>query len=276
VEAEQGGVDLRPLIALALALPPQAAGREGTATGTLSLNGVAVVMSHVYASTQPDFFDKSVEDTRLLFSNVPLSDKARDDVFALIHLGRDGTARILEIDLDNHGQAISGSIFAKEFDGQVSVTGMHRFQCERLTRTAIAGRIYMERPDTFMGVAFQYDLHFSAPIPRPMTPAERAASLASPPAKAAEAYIAAVQRRDLAAVEGSMTADARASLQGLDRAELLAGLRDDMPADATVVELQPQTDGSIMARIEGHRDGLVIGTTVRMIETPQGWRVGRP
>ncbi|MFI5167081.1 MAG: hypothetical protein ACHQQS_10700 [Thermoanaerobaculales bacterium] len=269
-------MDIGLLIALALALPPQAAGREGTVTGALSLNGAPVAISHVYASAQSDFFDKKAEDIRLLFSDVPLSDDDRTDFFALIHLGRDGKARILEVVVDKDGQVISGSIFAKEFDGQVSVTGMHKFERERFERATIAGRMYMDAPHEFRNVTFQYDLHFSAPIPRPMTAAERAAALASPPAHAAAAYVAAVHRGDLAAVRAGMTADAAAAFRGPDGAARLTDLHDDMPADAAVVELRPLTDGSILAKIEGHRDGIVIGYTLRMIETPDGWKVGEP
>ncbi len=273
MEAGQRGLDVRPLIALALALPPQAAGREGTVNGTLSLNGVPFTISHVYASAQPGFFDTTAEDVRILFSDVPLSEDDRSDVFALIHLGRDGKARILEVVLDQGGQAISGSIYAKEFDGQVSVTGMHKFERERFERAAIAGRMYMDAPHEFRNVTFQYDLHFSAPIPRPMTAAERAAALASPPARAATAYVAAVRRSDLAAVQAGMTDDGAAAFRGPAGAAGLADLRDDIPADAAVVELEPQTDGSILARIEGHRDGIVVSRTLRMISTPDGWKV---
>ena len=269
-------MDVGLLGALVLALAPQAAGREGTVTGALSLNGAPVTISHVYASAQPGFFDTKTEDVHLLFSDVPLSDQDRADVFALIHLGRDGTARILEVVLDSEGEPISGAIYAKEFDGQVSVTGMHKFERERFERAAVAGRMHVDEPHEFMKVTFQYDLHFSAPIPRPPTAAERAAELASPPARAAAAYVAAVVRGDPAAVRAAMTADAAAAFAGKDGAARLADLRDDTPADSAVVELEAQTDGSVLAKVEGHRDGIVVGSTLRMVETPSGWRVGRP
>jgi len=269
-------VDFGIVAALVLALAPQAAGREGTVTGVLSLNGAPAAMSDVWASPQPGFFDKTSEDIHLLFSDTPLSDDDRADVFALIRLGREGKARILEVVLDKDGQPISGSIFAKEFDGQVSVTGMHRFERERFERTAIAGRLYMAAPDDFRGVTFQYDLRFSAPIPRPPTAAERAAALASPPARAAAAYVAAVVRGDLAAVRAAMAADAAAAFEGKEGAARLADLRGDTPPDSKVVGLQPQTDGSVLAKVEGNRDGIVVGSTLRMVETPAGWKVGKP
>jgi hypothetical protein len=245
-------------------------------TGTLSLNGVPAAISHVYASAQPGFFDKNADDIRLLFSDLLLSDDDRADVFALIHLAREGKARILELVVDADGQVISGSIYAKEFDGQVSATGMHRFERERFERAAIAGRMSTDGPHEFRGVTFQYDLRFSAPIPRPPTAAERAAALASAPARAATAYLAAVHRGDVAAVQAAMSADAADAFQGADGAARLADLRAATPTDAAVVNLEPQTDGSVLAKVEGHRDGVIVGSTLRMIETPDGWRVGKP
>ena len=245
-------------------------------TGTLELNGTPVAIAHVWATAQPGFFDKKTEDVRLLFSDVPLADEDRADLFALIHLGRDGQARILEVVLDKDGDPISGAIYAREFDGQVSVTGMHRFARERFDRTGIAGRMYMDGPHEFMKVTFRYDLHFSAPIPRPPTAGELAAALASPPARAAAAYVAAIRRGDLAAVRAAMTADAAAAFADPDGAARLAELRGDLPADAAVVALDPRTDGSVIARVEGHRDGMVIGSSYRMVATPAGWKVGQP
>ena len=269
-------MDLGLVGVVVLALAPQAAGREGTVTGALSLNGAPVAVSHVWATAQPGFFDKSAEDVRLLFSDVPISDADRADVFALIRLAREGKARILEVLLDKDLEAISGAIFAKEFDGQVSVTGMHAFEKERFGRTGIAGRLHVDAPHEFMKVTFQYDLRFSAPIPRPPTAAERAAALASPPARAAAAYLAAVRRGDPAGVRATMTPEAGAGFAGADGAARLADLREDMPADVAVVELQPLTDGSVLAKAEGRRDDVAIGYTLRMVETPAGWRVGPP
>jgi hypothetical protein len=49
-----------------------------------------------------------------------------------------------------------------------------------------------------------------------------------------------------------------------------------MPTDAAVVDLQPQTDGSVLAKVEAHRDAVVVGSALRIIETPDGWKVGKP
>jgi hypothetical protein len=252
---------------LGLALRLQAAGQEGVVTGTLTLNGAPAAITHVYASAQRAFFDPKAEDVRILFSDAPISDADRKDVFALIRLGREGKARILECVVDRDGQVISGALFAKEFEGQVSVTGMHKFARERFERAAIAGRMSTQGVHEFMKVEFQYDLRFSAPIPRSLSAAERAEALASPPARAATAYLAAVKRGDLAAVRA---AAARAAAIDAGR---LKELREDMPADVEVVALEPQVDGSVLAKVEGHRDGIIIGYTLRMVLEGNAWKV---
>ena len=54
----------------------------------------------------------------------------------------------------------SGAFYAPAFKGNVSASGMHRFEAERLDRDGIAGRLYTERPQEFMGVTFEYEATF--------------------------------------------------------------------------------------------------------------------
>jgi len=253
----------------------QAAGREGTVAGTLTLDGVSTPLQHVYASVEPGFFDKSTEDVHILFSDVPLADDTRDDRFAMIHLARDGKAHILEVVVDQSGQPIGGSIFAKNFDGMVSVTGMHHLTRTRWERGLVEGRLHMDAPHPFMGVAFQYDATFAAPIPRSPTAAELEVALRTPPALAAAAYVAAVRRGELAAFLQTLTETARAEYR-TDGAARLRELRADLPGDARPTRVTPQTDGSVLVEVEGHRasDRMTIGYTLRMIAENGAWKVG--
>ena len=262
------------LVLAVVLLTVQAAGREGAAAGTFTLNGTTVTLTHAYASAQPGFFDKRTEDVRVLLSDVPLDDATRADVFAIRDLARAGRAHVIEVLIDATGSPIGGTFFSKEFDGMVSAAGMHVFTRERLERTAIAGRLSASPPQAFMGVTYAYDVRFSAPIPRAPTPAELAASLASPPAIAAGRYVAAVRRGALAPFLATMTTAAAAGYRNADGQDRLAELSADMPADSRVVGLEPQTDGSVLAHIEGHAGGIVIGYTVKMVRDGAVWKVG--
>jgi len=274
----EGGERELVLVALAIAAlaarpVPQAAGQEGTVTGTLTLNGTHSRILHVYAHAEPGIFDKSQEDVHVLLSDVPLSDADRADPFALIHLARDGKARIVEVIIDASGEPIGGALYARDFDGMVSIAGIHVFGRERFDRTGIAGRLSTREPSDFMQVRFEYEARFSAPIPRPPTAAETAEALASPPAHAATAYLAAIRGHDLASFRATLTRASTAAYQGADAAARLQQLLDDMPADSRVVALVRQTDGSVLATVEGHEDGVVIGHTLRLVLEGDAWKV---
>jgi hypothetical protein len=265
------------LVALAIAAltatpSPQTAAQEGKVTGTLTINTTRVALAHVYAHAEPGMFDKAQEDVHILLSDVSLPDADRADPFALIHLARDGKARIVEVIVDASGSPIGGALFAREFDGMASVAGIHVFARERFERTTIAGRLSTREPGEFMGVTFEYDARFTAPIPRPPTAAEITASLASPPARAATAYLAAI-RRDLASLLATLTRASAAGFRGADASARFQQIRDDMPADSRVVALVPQTDGSVLATVEGHEHGIVIGHTLRVVRDGGVWKV---
>jgi hypothetical protein len=218
---------------------------DGTVSGQLIVNAVTVPLTHAYAAAQPGFFDKSTEDVRVLLSSVPLSKDARGDVFELIKLAREDRGHIVEVVIDATGAPISGAIYTKAFDGMVSASGMHAFTRDRFEHARIAGRLAVSEPHTFSGVTWRYDATFSAAIPRPPTPAEVAAALASPPAKAAAAYVAAAVKR------GAMVKDAR------------------------IVGVEPQDDGSVLVSVEGHENGIAIGYTLQVVRDGSGWTVAK-
>jgi hypothetical protein len=238
---------------------------------------VLVAITHVYTTAQPGFFDKKSEDVHVLLSDVALSDEARGDVFALSKMARDDGAHIVEVVIDAQGSPIGGSLFAKAFDGMVSAAGMHKFTRERLEHGAVAGRLAVDEPHTFMGVTWLYDVRFSAPIPRPPTVEEQAAALASPAALAAGEYVAAVRRAKLDAFLTTLAPPATADFGGADGPEKLKQLSADMPADTKVVGLVPQTDRTVLVSVEGHRaeDGMAIGYTLKMVQIGGHWKVGK-
>jgi hypothetical protein len=268
------------LLALAFAAlasrPFQAAGQAGAVTGSFTVNDVTVPLVHAYAHAEPGFFDKTSEDIHVLLSDTALSDADRADPFALIHLARDGEARMIEVVIDARGEAIAGSLYAKEFDGMVSAAGMHRFTRERLERTVIAGRLAVDGVQEFMRVRWRYEARFSAPIPRPPTPAETAAALEAPAAIVAAAHLAAIRDLRLDAFVATLTSISARDYAGSAGRARLQDVHDDMPADSRVVALVPQADGSVLATVEGHEDGVLVGHTLPLVQEAGAWKVSYP
>lgn len=260
---------------LLLSAHTRPAPETGTASGTLTLNGTRFALMHAYASARPGFFDKTTEDVRVLLSDVAIPDSALTDVFDLIHLARDGKAHVVEVLLNSTGTPIGGGIFAEAFGGNVSLAGPHRFEPTRFDSKAIAGRMWMNEPSSFVNVTFHYDATFSAPIPRPPTEAEIAATLTTPPALAASAYLAAVRTGDLSAVRRLLNDAAAADYSGADAANRLAQAQADIPPDSRVVHLRMQSDGTALADVEGHEQGIVIGAILKMVQERGVWKVGK-
>lgn len=241
----------------------------------MTFNGVIVPVRHVYAAVRPGFFDKNADDIHVLLSDRPLADAVRDDTFALMALARDEGAHIIAVVIDADGDPISGSLYVPEVNAMISASGMHVFTREALERARIAGRLAVPDPRTFMGLTWAYDVRFTAPIPRPPSADELAAALASPPAQAAMRHVAALKANDRAAFLATMTDAAAAPYRGADGAAAFAAFRADMPDDARVVGLVPQTDGSVLVNVEGHEQGIVVAYELRLVREAGGWKVGQ-
>ena len=271
----------RILVVLAVAAcvlaarPGSAQDPTATASGTLILNGSHFALHYAYAAAEPGFFDKTTEDIKILLSDVALSQEARDDVFALIRLGREDEAHVVEVVLDRTGGAISGAIYAKDFGGMVSVTGMHQFERRRLEYRVVDGRLWMKTPSEFSGVTFEYDAAFSAVIPRPPTPAEVAALLASPTGVAARGYLDALLSGALERFRQTLSAGAAEDYRGPEGAARFAVLRTDMPRDSKVVSVNQLSDTSAKAVIQGHARRIVIEYVLSMALEDGVWKVGK-
>ena len=247
--------------------------QEVRASGTLTINGSAVPLTYAYATPQPAFFDKNGEDVRVRLSSVPLAADVRNDDFALLKLARQGAARIVEVTVDAKGQPMTGAIYAREFNGMASLAGMHRFTPTKMDRTSIAGRMWVEAPHTFMKVTYVYDVTFTATIPRPPTAEERAAALASPPARAVEAYLTALRGGQLAAFVATLSKSAAAAYTGPTGESRFKQLRAEMPADAKPANVTTTEDGRTQVSIEGHQNGIVIEYVVTVVMEAGEWKI---
>jgi hypothetical protein len=259
--------------AIALAVPSPIFAADGTAEGTLTINGTAISLKYAYASPQPGFFDKNKEDIHVLLSDVPLSDEQREDVFELMKLARDGSARIVEVVLDAEAKPISGAFFAQPFEGMVSATGMHVFEPSAFEHKRIAGRLHTDGARTFQSVTYEYAVTFSATIPRPPTAEEVAAALASPAGRAAAAYVTALRDNNLPAFVTLLAEPSAAAYRGADTEATFAALRAETPPDSTVVALTTPSETTAIATINGTRDGIVIEATVALALIDGKWKV---
>jgi hypothetical protein len=275
VESRQGKLQSFLQLALVGLLAGAAHAQDAPASGTLTINGSRVALKYAYASAEPAFFDKNGEDIRIRLSDVELSEEAATDVFAIVRLAREGAARVVEVTIDAKGEPMSGAIYAREFNGMVSLAGMHKFAPTRLERKVVAGRLWIEGLRTFSNVTFGYDATFSAAIPRPPTEEERAAALATPPARLVETYLATLRAGQLAAFMDTLSKNAAADYAGPTGEARFKKLQADMPADAKPATVTKMRDGSVQVSVEGQQNGITIEYLLRVVMEGGSWKIGK-
>jgi hypothetical protein len=245
------------------------------ATGAITVNGRPFSLRHAYASVQPGSLDKSTEDVRLLLTDVPVAEPQRGDVFALARLARSGKMRGIEVVIDANGEPLSGFLFLDAFDGMVSASGMHRFERKVLERLLIAGRVFTDGPRTFSGVTWEYDVTFSSAIPRAPTAEEKTALLKGPPALAAAAHLAAVQK-GFEAFVATLTESAAASHRSPGGLKRFEDIRAETPPDSRVVALADGPDGTRVATVQAvRRDGVILEFFLRIHQEGVLWKIDR-
>jgi hypothetical protein len=259
-------------LTLAAACPAHAPAQDGTATGTLRLGDRTAALRYAYASARQDFIDKTMEAIHVLLSDVPLSESARNDLFTLIGLGRKGQATILEVAIDAKGQPITGAIYAAAVNGMLSLSGIHEFERERFDRTGISGRLRTRAPTDVAKVTFEYDVRFSAAISRP-NDKERAASLSSPPAVAAAAYLRALATGDIDAFRRALTNNRAKAYAGAAGVERFNTLRASLPADSRVASVLQQTATNARVGVEGYQGGSIVESVLLLTLEKGAWKV---
>lgn len=157
-------------------LSPLLAGAgEGTAKGTMTVNGKTIELTHVYAIAQPNTFHKEKEEVRVILSDKPIGEDAvRHDRDQLDKLAASGTIHAIAVtigdDMFGHGKsADSNDIYTSEINkGWINTGGLDTFEMKSLDSNAIAGRLHMKSPHQFSDehATFDYDVTFSAPIIR--------------------------------------------------------------------------------------------------------------
>ena len=232
------------LVALCTALAPSTGGAQTpTVTGSLTINGATVPLTHVYASSRPGLLDKNSEDIRVLFVTRALADGDDADPVELLRLVRDGEARGVEVILSATGDPLSGAVFAPEFGGVLSVSGVHQFEAVTLERRLLRGRLFMNGSRTIADITYHYDVTFSAPVARPPTPDEVTAGLLSPAGRAATAYVDTIRGRA------------------------------DVPGDSQVVSVVQSGPSKAQATVQGTRKGIIIEWVVELTWDGAAWRV---
>jgi hypothetical protein len=154
------------LVPLLAATDGKAESAEGTASGTLTVNGKTTQVAYAYARAVPGFFDKNTIDTQVIVSDVPLDEKALSDDFVRIDLAKAGKLHAFEITIDASGTPISTAWRHDGFNGPEpsGLSTADVFTKTVLDDKVVEGSYKSAEAAEFFGNTYAFDVTFRAAV----------------------------------------------------------------------------------------------------------------
>jgi hypothetical protein len=139
---------------------------DGTASGTLTVNGKTTKVAYAYARSVPGFFDKNTNDTRVIVSDVPLDAKALSDGFVRGDLADAGKLHAFEITIDASGTPVSTAWRDNGFKGPMpsGLSSADVFTKKVLDDKVVDGSYKSAEAAEFFGNTYSFDVTFRAAI----------------------------------------------------------------------------------------------------------------
>jgi hypothetical protein len=265
--------------AFGLLAAPAAWGTDGTASGTITVNGKTTKLTHAYARAIPGFFDKTKEDVEVVLSDVPLEGKALTDVFERIHMADAGKLHAFEITFGADGAPISTSFRDNGFK-KASPSGLSSedvFTKKVFDGKTVEGSYKSAKEHEFFGDTYAFDVSFRADITRaakpvPPTAAETAAAQKHPATKVYVEYLNAVQKEDLAALRKLFTKEQAKNLDDPDAKKMVKMVRMMSATNIKVLKVVETGDTADLT-VTGQQDGNVANGVVHMVKEGGAWKV---
>ena len=264
---------------LCAALPARA--DDGTASGSITVNGKTTKLSHAYARAMPGFFDKTKEDVQVVLTDVALEPKALEDEFERIHLADAGKLHAFEITLNAEGKPISTSFRDNGFK-KASPSGLSSadvYTSKVFDGKTVEGSYKSAKPGEFFGETYSFDVSFRAEITRaakvvPPTAAETAAAQKSPQAKVYRDFLNAVQKEDLPALKKLFSKEQAKNLEDPDAKKMVKMVKMMSATDIKVLKVVETGDTADLT-VAGKQDGNVANGVVHMVKEGGAWKVQR-
>ncbi len=139
---------------------------DGTASGTLTVNGKTTKVAYAYARQVPGFFDANTKDTQVIVCDVPLEGQALTDDFTRIDLAKAGKLHAFEITIDSTGTPTSTAWRHNGFNGPEpsGLSNTDVFTKKELDDKFVEGSYKSAEEAEFFGNHFSFDVSFRAPI----------------------------------------------------------------------------------------------------------------
>jgi hypothetical protein len=268
---------------LALALPSLAAG-PGTASGTLTVNGKAVKLTHAYAARKKDPFDKTKQVTYVLLADQEVPLAAVHDMGEMMMYDDKHHLNSIEVTFtDDDRQVISVGINSPNLTGMghFSGVGKQKLELKAIDASHAAGRLYLEKPDDFFKNTYIYDVAFDAPFSaapkEPGAETLKGTQLApggGEPGKAYLAYTKVLAAGDLKALRKALAAERAKSLDDPDFKEMFPLIQAMQAKNIKVTG--GAVDGNTATLLATGKEGDATSNgTIEMVKEGGAWKVAK-
>ena len=146
---------------------------DGTAAGTLKIDGTTVKLAHAIARLKPNAFDEKKKDVEVLLTDqeVPVETFVDDDkLYAEV---RSGKLLGLVLTVDEDEKPYHLSVLHPKALFQLSGSGFFNFDPTDFSETHAAGRFFSNGEEDFMEKhKYSYDVRFAVPVQMIAVPSE--------------------------------------------------------------------------------------------------------
>lgn len=252
--------------------------------GTLTVNGKTVKLTHSYATTRKNSFDKKKTDVLVLFTDRELPADVLKDDFGVMEASMKTPFSGVSAQFDSDKQVTSGQVFSpnlKKMD-QFSSTGTQKLELTTNTSARVAGKLYMPKEDDFFDNKYQYTINFDVPIVtaaamKAMEPAPKGKPLPADggdPKKAYDAYRKAMAAGDMAKLHDAIVPEHAKQMDDPDFKKMFPLMQQLQPKN--VKYLNGTIDGDTATLNVSSKDGKENQTgTVTMVKLGGKWKLDK-
>lgn len=138
---------------------------DGTASGTMVVDGTKVKLAHAIARTKPNAFDEKKKDVVVLLTQNPVSPELFVDDEKLFSAASDGSVQGLLVTIDSAEKPYHLQILNPKASVQVSGSGIFNFDATDFSDKHVAGKFFTTSEEDFMGKhKYSYDVTFAVPV----------------------------------------------------------------------------------------------------------------
>ncbi len=138
---------------------------DGSASGTLEVDGTTVKLAHAIARTKRNAFDEKKKDVVVLLTQNPVSAEMFVDDDKLFSAASDGSVQGLLVTIDSDEKPYHLQVLNPKASMQMSGSGFFNFDATDFSDKHVAGKFFTTSEQDFMGKhKYTYDVTFAAPV----------------------------------------------------------------------------------------------------------------